>query len=170
MAGVSPPASQKAKIARKSIAVRCAAVLTEQKCVQTMKRPPAILCVLARALKKYGRISARQNRILSCLLMAYQRIAQGEGVPISPSPCEPSPAAAKVGSRSPFGNPRELVQCLALPIVFSADVECNIKYDAGSLTLCHPWKESKGNHRNGFSWAVQGWRFLRGGENAIPAS
>ena len=67
--GGSPSASQKAKITRKSIPVRCAAVLTEQKCGQTMKRPQRILAVLSRTLKKYGRISARQNRVCPCQLI-----------------------------------------------------------------------------------------------------
>ena len=67
--GDSPPASQKTKITRKSIPVRCKAVLTEQKCGQTMKRPQRILAVLSRTLKKYGRISARQNRVYPCQLI-----------------------------------------------------------------------------------------------------
>ena len=62
----SPSASRKAKNTQKSIPVRCAAVLSEQKCGQTMKRPQRILAVLSRTLKKYGRISARQNRVSPC--------------------------------------------------------------------------------------------------------
>ena len=64
--GYDTSASQKTKITRKSIPVRCEAVLAEQKCGQTMKRPPRILAVLSRTLKKYGRISARQNRVCPC--------------------------------------------------------------------------------------------------------
>ena len=45
------------------------AVLPEQKSVQAMKSPQAILCVLARALKRHGRFSARQNRVCPCQLM-----------------------------------------------------------------------------------------------------
>ena len=69
LTGVSPSATQKPKITQKSITVRCAAVLPEQKCVQAMKSPQAILCVLARALKQHGRFSARQNRVCPCQLM-----------------------------------------------------------------------------------------------------
>ena len=50
----------------KSVAVRCAAVLPEQKSVQAMKSPQVILCVLPRALKQHGRFSARQNRVHPC--------------------------------------------------------------------------------------------------------
>ena len=60
---------KKTKITRKSIPVRCKAVLTEQKCGQTMKRPQRILAVLSRTLKQYGRISARQNRVYPCQLI-----------------------------------------------------------------------------------------------------
>ena len=45
------------------------AVLPEQKSVQAMRSPQAILCVLARALKRHGRFSARQNRVCPCQLM-----------------------------------------------------------------------------------------------------
>ena len=69
LTGVSPSASQKPKITQKSITVRCAAVLPEQKSVQAMKSPQAILCVLARALKQHGHFSARQNRVCPCQLM-----------------------------------------------------------------------------------------------------
>ena len=69
LTGVSPPASQKPKITQKSIAVRCVAVLPEQKSVQAMKSPQALLYVLARALKRHGRFSARQNRVCPCQLM-----------------------------------------------------------------------------------------------------
>jgi len=69
LTGVSPSATQKPKITQKSITVRCAAVLPEQKSVQAMKSPQAILCVLARALKQHGRFSARQNRVCPCQLM-----------------------------------------------------------------------------------------------------
>ena len=41
----------------------------EQKSVQAMKSPKTILCVLARALKRHGRFSARQNRVCPCKLM-----------------------------------------------------------------------------------------------------
>ena len=64
--GYDTSATQKTKITRKSITVRCTAVLPEQKSVQAMKSPQAILCVLARALKRHGRISARQNRVCPC--------------------------------------------------------------------------------------------------------
>ena len=67
--GYDTSASQKPKITRKSKAVRCAAVLPEQKCVQATKSPQVILCVLPRALKQHGRISARQNRVCPCQLM-----------------------------------------------------------------------------------------------------
>ena len=69
LTGVSPPASQKPKITRKSIAGRCGAVLPEQKCVQTRKDPQRILAVLSRGLTQYGRISARQNRVCPCRSM-----------------------------------------------------------------------------------------------------
>ena len=49
------------------------AVLPEQKSVQAMKSPQAILCVLARALKQHGRFSARQNRVCPCQLMVQKR-------------------------------------------------------------------------------------------------
>ena len=67
LAGDSPPASKRTKIPRKSKAVRCEAVLPEQKCSQTRKR---ILCVFSRSLTQYEGISARQNRMFSCLSMA----------------------------------------------------------------------------------------------------
>ena len=66
LAGDSPPASKRTKIPRKSKAVRCEAVLPEQKCSQTRKRPQRILCVFSRALTQYERISARQNRVCPC--------------------------------------------------------------------------------------------------------
>ena len=67
--GKDTSAAQKAKIARKSKAVRCKAVFPERKCVQAMKSTQPILGVSARALKKLGRISARQNRVCPCQLM-----------------------------------------------------------------------------------------------------
>ena len=70
LAGNSPPASKRTKIPRKFKAVRCEAVLPEQKCSQTRKRPQRILCVFSRALTQYEGISARQNRMFSCLSMA----------------------------------------------------------------------------------------------------
>ena len=70
LAGDSPPASKRTKIPRKSKAVRCEAVLPELKCSQTRKRPQRILCVFSRALTPYEGISARQNRMFSCLSMA----------------------------------------------------------------------------------------------------
>ena len=70
LAGDSPPASKRTKIPRKSKAVRCEAVLPELKCSQTRKRPQRILCVFSRALTQYEGISARQNRMFSCLSMA----------------------------------------------------------------------------------------------------
>ena len=70
LAGDSPPASKRTKIPRKSKAVRCEAVLPEQKCSQARKRPQRILCVFSRALTQYEGISARQNRMFSCLSMA----------------------------------------------------------------------------------------------------
>ena len=70
LAGDSPPASKRTKIPRKSKAVRCEAVLPEQKCSQTRKSPQRILCVFSRALTPYEGISARQNRMFSCLSMA----------------------------------------------------------------------------------------------------
>ena len=66
LAGDSPPASKRTKIPRKSKAVRCEAVLPEQKCSQTRKRPQRILCVFSRALTRYEGISARQNRVCPC--------------------------------------------------------------------------------------------------------
>ena len=60
------PASKRTKIPRKSKAVRCEAVLPEQKCSQTRKRPQRILCVFSRALTQYEGISARQNRVCPC--------------------------------------------------------------------------------------------------------
>ena len=66
LAGDSPPASKRTKIPRKSKAVRCEAVLPEQKCSQTRKRPQRILCVFSRALTQYEGISARQNRVCPC--------------------------------------------------------------------------------------------------------
>ena len=66
LTGVSPPAPQKTKITRKFIADRCKAVLPEQKCGQTRKDPKRILAVLSRGLTRYGRISARQNRVCPC--------------------------------------------------------------------------------------------------------
>ena len=67
--GYDTSASQKPKITRKSKAVRCAAVLPEQKCVQATKSPQVILCVLPRALRQHGHISARQNRVCPCQSM-----------------------------------------------------------------------------------------------------
>ena len=69
LTGVSPPASQKTKITRKIQSCQVQAVLPEQKSVQAMKSPRAILCVLARALRRHGRFSARQNRVCPCQLM-----------------------------------------------------------------------------------------------------
>ena len=66
LAGASPPASKRTKIPRKSKAVRCEAVLREQKCPQTMKSPQRILCVFSRALRKYEGISAPPNRVCPC--------------------------------------------------------------------------------------------------------
>ena len=66
LAGDSPPASKRTKIPRKSKAVRCEAVLPEQKCSQTRKRPQRILCVFSRALTQYEGISAQQNRVCPC--------------------------------------------------------------------------------------------------------
>ena len=66
LAGDSPPASKRTKIPRKIKAVRCEAVLPEQKCSQTRKRPQRILCVFSRALTQYEGISARQNRVCPC--------------------------------------------------------------------------------------------------------
>lgn len=66
LAGDSPPASKRTKIPRKSKAVRCEAVLPEQKCSQTRKRPQRILCVFSRALTQYEGICARQNRVCPC--------------------------------------------------------------------------------------------------------
>ena len=66
LAGDSPPASKRTKIPRKSKAVRCEAVLPEQKCSQTRKSPQRILCVFSRALTPYEGISARQNRVCPC--------------------------------------------------------------------------------------------------------
>ena len=66
LAGDSPPASKRTKIPRKFKAVRCEAVLPEQKCSQTRKRPQRILCVFSRALTPYEGISARQNRVCPC--------------------------------------------------------------------------------------------------------
>ena len=77
LAGASPPASQKPKITRKSIAGRCGAVLSEQKCVQTRKDPQRILAVLSRGLTQYGRISARQNRVCPCRSMVVKGNRQG---------------------------------------------------------------------------------------------
>ena len=44
--------------------------MPERKCVQAMKSTQPILGVPARALKQHGRISARQNRVCPCQLMA----------------------------------------------------------------------------------------------------
>ena len=71
LAGDSPPASKRTKIPRKSKAVRCEAVLPEQKCSQTRKRPQRILCVFSRALTQYEGISARQNRVCPCQSTLY---------------------------------------------------------------------------------------------------
>ena len=71
--GKDTSAAQKAKIARKSKAVRCKAVLPERKCVQAMKSTQPILGVSARALKQLGHISARQNRVCPCQLMVEQQ-------------------------------------------------------------------------------------------------
>ena len=60
------PASKRTKNPRKFKAVRCEAVLPEQKCSQTRKRPQRILCVFSRALTQYEGISARQNRVCPC--------------------------------------------------------------------------------------------------------
>ncbi len=73
LAGASPPASQKPKITRKFIAGRCYAVLPEQKCVQTRKDPQGILAVFSRGLTRYGRISARQNRVCPCQSMVNRK-------------------------------------------------------------------------------------------------
>ena len=69
LTGVSPSASQKPKITQEIHHCQVQAVLPEQKSVQAMKSPQAILCVLARALKRHGRFSARQNRVCPCQLM-----------------------------------------------------------------------------------------------------
>ena len=66
LAGDSPPASKRTIISRKFKAVRCEAVLPEQKCSQTRKRPQRILCVFSRALTRYEGTSARQNRVCPC--------------------------------------------------------------------------------------------------------
>ena len=95
LAGNSPPASKRTKIPRKSKAVRCKAVLPEQKCSQTRKRPQRILCVFSRALTQYEGISARQNRMFSCLSMANSARKHASCAPSAHSEC----AAA---SRSPF--------------------------------------------------------------------
>ena len=71
LAGVSPPASQKPKITRKSIVVRCEAVLPVRKCVHTRKDPQRILGALSRGLTLYGRISARKNRVCPCKSMVW---------------------------------------------------------------------------------------------------
>ena len=71
--GYDTSAPQKPKITRKSIAVRCRAVLPEQKSGQTTKRPQGILCVFLRSLRMYGRFSARQNRVCPCPLMVIKR-------------------------------------------------------------------------------------------------
>ena len=69
--GYDTSAPQKPKITRKSIAVRCKAVLPRQKSGQTTKRPQGILCVFTRPLRMYGRFSARQN---SCLSLSIEGI------------------------------------------------------------------------------------------------
>ena len=74
--GYDASAAQKAKITRKSKAVRCKAVLPERKCVQAMKSTRPILAVSARALKLHGRISARQNRVCPCQLMVFSSEVQ----------------------------------------------------------------------------------------------
>ena len=72
----SVKASKRTKNPRKSKAVRCEAVLPEQKCSQTRKRPQRILCVFSRALTQYEGISARQNRVCPCQsTRSYQTIS-----------------------------------------------------------------------------------------------
>ena len=78
LAGASPPASQKPKITRKSMAGRCPAVLPEQKCAQTRKeRPAGNTAVFSRGLTRYGDISARQNRVCPCQSMVPYGVQQG---------------------------------------------------------------------------------------------
>ena len=64
------------------------AVLPEQKCAQAMKSPQAILCVLARALKRHGRFSARQNRVCPCQLMVSRKLMRRGLLGWSNSSCE----------------------------------------------------------------------------------
>ena len=93
----------------------------------------------------------------------------GRGCFDSPSPCEPSPATTEVGLRSPFWNPLRVVQCLPLPMNFLAKIDLAQK----RLWFAEALPSLGGNQRgtaHGSSLAVQGWRFLGGGEIAIPAS
>ena len=99
LAGVSPPASKKTKIPRKSKAVRCEAVLPEQKCSQTRKSPQRILCVFSRSLTQYEGISARQNRMLSCLSMANSARKRASCAP--PAHCECAAASRSLFKREP---------------------------------------------------------------------
>ena len=86
LTGVSPSASQKPKITQEIHHCQVQAVLPEQKSVQAMKSPQAILCVLARALKRHGRFSARQNRVCPCQLMVgfWQQPAAGRPAKTTP--------------------------------------------------------------------------------------
>ncbi len=86
----------------------------------------------------------------------------------SPSPCEPSPATTEVGLRSPFWNPLRLVQCLTLPTDFFAKINLVKKTTLVSRSFAILGRNRR-ETAHGFSSAVQGWGFKRGGENAIPA-
>ena len=81
---------------------------------------------------------------------------------------EPSPATTEVGSRSPFWNPLRLVQCLTLPTDFFAKINLVQKTTLFSRSFAILGRNRR-ETAHGFSSAVQGWGFKRGGENAIPA-
>ena len=81
---------------------------------------------------------------------------------------EPSPATTEVGLRSPFWNPLRLVQCLTLPTDFFAKINLVQKTTLVSRSFAILGRNRR-ETAHGFSSAVQGWGFKRGGENAIPA-
>ena len=81
---------------------------------------------------------------------------------------EPSSATTEVGLRSPFWNPLRMVQCLTLPTDFFAKINLVKETTLVSLSFAILGRNRR-ETAHGFSSAVQGWGFKRGGENAIPA-
>ena len=108
------------------------------------------------------------RRVTFCANRKSPKSRTGRGCFDSPSPCEPSPATTEVGLRSPFWNPLRLVQCLTLPTDFFAKINLVQKTTLVSRSFAI-FGRNRRETAHGFSSAVQGWGFKRGGENAIPA-